>query len=94
MSEDQGPMADDPLSPDDRPVAAIFRSPVFNASEAFVQAQAAGLARYQPLIVGLEDKGHVAPALARPRPAAARPVGAPCLPAGPRRGRWRSASAP
>lgn len=49
--------------PDDRPVAAIFRSPLFNASEGFIQTQAAALTRYQPLIVGLEDKGHVIPAL-------------------------------
>ena len=43
---------------------AVFRSPVFNASETFVRAQAAGLERYQPLVVGLEDKGHVPDALA------------------------------
>lgn len=53
------PFADDP-----RPVAAVFRSPVFNASETFVRAQAARLERYQPLVVGLEDKGHVPDALA------------------------------
>ncbi len=54
-----------PASPplDDRPVAAIFRSPVFNASERFIQTQAAALTRYRPLIVGLEDKGNVVPAL-------------------------------
>jgi glycosyltransferase involved in cell wall biosynthesis len=45
------------------PVAAIFRSPLFNASEGFVQAQAAGLTRYRPLIVGLENKGNALPAL-------------------------------
>lgn len=49
---------------DDRPIVAIFRSPLFNASENFVQAQAIGLARYQPLIVGLEYKGNVDPELA------------------------------
>lgn len=43
---------------------AVFRSPVFNASETFVRAQAAGLTRYQPLVIGLEDKGHVPDALA------------------------------
>lgn len=48
---------------DDRPVAAIFRSPLFNASEGFVQTQAAALSRYQPLIAGLEHKGHVIPDL-------------------------------
>lgn len=53
------PFADDP-----RPVAAVFRSPVFNASETFVAAQAARLERYRPLVVGLEDKGHVPEALA------------------------------
>ncbi|HST35746.1 MAG TPA: glycosyltransferase [Allosphingosinicella sp.] len=43
---------------------AVVRAPVFNASETFVRAQAAGMARYQPLVVGLEDKGHVPDALA------------------------------
>ena len=42
----------------------MFRSPVFNASETFVRAQATGLVRYQPLVVGLEPKGHVPAALA------------------------------
>jgi colanic acid/amylovoran biosynthesis glycosyltransferase len=51
-------IADDP-----RPVAAVFRSPVFNASETFVAAQAAELVRYQPLVIGLVAKGHVPPAL-------------------------------
>lgn len=41
---------------DTRPVAAIYRSPLFNDSETFVQAHAAGLTRYQPLLVGLEDR--------------------------------------
>jgi len=49
---------------DDRPVALIFRSPLFNPSETFVQAQAAGLSRYQPLVVGLVDKGGAIPELA------------------------------
>jgi colanic acid/amylovoran biosynthesis glycosyltransferase len=48
---------------DGRPLVAFFRSPIFNASETFVRAQAAGLERYQPLVVGLEDKGHVPEAL-------------------------------
>jgi len=48
---------------DDRPVAAIFRSPLFNASETFVQTHAASLARYRPLVVGLEEKGGVRPEL-------------------------------
>lgn len=49
---------------DGRPVAAVFRAPIFNASETFVRAQAAGLQRYRPLVVGLEDKGNVPEALA------------------------------
>lgn len=53
----------EPLHGDKRPLAAIFRSPVFNASETFVRAQAAALTRYQPLVVGLEDKGHIPDAL-------------------------------
>jgi glycosyltransferase involved in cell wall biosynthesis len=64
-----------PFDLDQRPLVAVFRSPVFNASETFVRAQAAGLVRYQPLVVGFEDKGHVPPALAGRvllRPSAAR----------------------
>lgn len=49
--------------PDLRPNVAIFRAPIFNASETFIQAQAASMTRYRPLIVGLEDKGPVRPAL-------------------------------
>src|SRR6478752_815578 len=52
-----------PLHSNEKPVAVIFRSPVFNASETFVRMQAMQLAAYQPVIVGLEDKGHVPPAL-------------------------------
>jgi glycosyltransferase involved in cell wall biosynthesis len=40
-------------------VAAVFRSPVFNASETFVAAQAAGLDRYQALVAGLYGIGNV-----------------------------------
>lgn len=54
----------EPYLSDPRPVALIFRAPLFNASETFVRAHAMGLARYQPLIVGREDKGHVPPELA------------------------------
>lgn len=50
-------------TPDPRPVAAIFRSPLFNASETFVQTHALSLRCYRPLVVGLERKGHVLPAL-------------------------------
>jgi glycosyltransferase involved in cell wall biosynthesis len=48
---------------DSRPVAAIFRSPLFNASETFVQTHAASLRRYRPVMVGLEAKGGVWPEL-------------------------------
>jgi glycosyltransferase involved in cell wall biosynthesis len=51
------------MHPDSRPVAAIFRSPNFNASETFVQAHALALRRFQPLIVGLERTGPADPAL-------------------------------
>jgi glycosyltransferase involved in cell wall biosynthesis len=53
-----------PFDLDQRPVVAVFRSPVFNASETFVRAQAMGMVRYQPLVVGRDDKGNVPPALA------------------------------
>lgn len=53
-----------PFDADPRPLVAMVRGPVFNASETFVRAQAAGLERYRALIVGLEDKGHVPDALA------------------------------
>lgn len=52
-----------PFAHDARPVAAHFRSGVFNRSETFVAAQASGLVRYQPLVIGLEDKGNIPPAL-------------------------------
>lgn len=61
------PMPDAPPEPflsDPRPVALVYRAPVFNASETFVRAQAMGLVRYQPLVVGREPKGHVPPELA------------------------------
>ncbi|HEV2816413.1 MAG TPA: glycosyltransferase [Allosphingosinicella sp.] len=38
-------------------MAAIFRTPVFNPTERFIQDQAAALTRWRPLIVGLERKG-------------------------------------
>ena len=41
----------------------IYRSPLFNPTETFVQAHAAGLTRYQPLLAGLEDKGNAWPNL-------------------------------
>jgi glycosyltransferase involved in cell wall biosynthesis len=47
-----------------RPVVAIYRSPLFNPSETFVQAQAASLTRFQPIILGREAKGAVRPELA------------------------------
>jgi glycosyltransferase involved in cell wall biosynthesis len=51
------------LPTDDRPVAAIFRAPLFNASETFVQTHAAGLRRYRPVVAGVEDKGNARPEL-------------------------------
>jgi len=48
---------------DERPIALIYRSPLFNPSETFVQAHAAGLKRYQPLLAGLEDKNNAWPEL-------------------------------
>jgi glycosyltransferase involved in cell wall biosynthesis len=46
---------------DGLPVVGIFRSPLFNFSETFIQAQGASLGRYQPVFIGLEDKGNVQP---------------------------------
>jgi len=46
-----------------RPVVAIFRSAVFNASEGFIQDQAAALTRWRPQVVGLERKGEMLPRL-------------------------------
>lgn len=46
-----------PSPPDARPVVAVFRSPLFNASETFVRAHLAALRRYRPLAVGLVAKG-------------------------------------
>ena len=54
--------ADQPR-PDERPVVLVYRSPLFNPSETFVQAHAAGLIRYRPLLIGLEDKGNAWPNL-------------------------------
>lgn len=45
------------------PIAIIFRSAVFNASERFIQEQAAALTRWRPLVVGLERKGEIVPRL-------------------------------
>jgi len=53
-----------PFDRDDRPVVAVYRAPLFNMSETFVRAQATGLTRYQPLVIGREDKGNIPPALA------------------------------
>lgn len=54
--------AADPKS-DDRPVVAVFRGPLFNPSERFIQMQAAALKRFQPVIVGLERLGNILPPL-------------------------------
>jgi len=53
-----------PFDLDQRPVVAVYRAPLFNPSETFVRAYATGLARYQPLVIGREDKGNIPPALA------------------------------
>jgi colanic acid/amylovoran biosynthesis glycosyltransferase len=53
-------------APDDRdprPVAAIFRTALFNPTERFIQDQAAALERWRPLLVGLERKGELLPKL-------------------------------
>jgi colanic acid/amylovoran biosynthesis glycosyltransferase len=47
----------------ERPVAAIFRTALFNPTEHFIQEQAAALTRWQPLLVGLERKGEILPEL-------------------------------
>ena len=52
-----------PADRDPRPVAALFRTPVFNPTERFIQDQAAALTRWRPLVVGLERKGEVLPGL-------------------------------
>ncbi len=46
-----------------KPVVAVFRSAVFNASERFIQDQAAALTRWRPLVVGCERKGEMLPRL-------------------------------
>jgi glycosyltransferase involved in cell wall biosynthesis len=51
-------MADDP-----RPVAVIFRSAAFSRSEQFIQAQAAALKRYRPLVLAFKRTGDLAPEL-------------------------------
>ena len=52
-----------PADRDPRPVAALFRTALFNPTERFIQDQAAALTRWRPLVVGLERKGEVLPAL-------------------------------
>jgi colanic acid/amylovoran biosynthesis glycosyltransferase len=44
-------------TPEARPAVAVFRAPLFNASETFVRAHLASLTRYRPLAVGLVAKG-------------------------------------
>ena len=46
-----------------RPVVAVFRTALFNPTERFIQDQAAALTRWRPLLVGLERKGEILPAL-------------------------------
>jgi glycosyltransferase involved in cell wall biosynthesis len=47
------------------PVIVTWRAPVFNRSEGFIQAQATGLTRYQPLVCGRNFVGNLAPQLER-----------------------------
>ncbi|MEJ6009739.1 glycosyltransferase [Novosphingobium aquae] len=49
----------EPFQSDQRPLVIIYRGPVFNRSETFVRAQAEGLQRYQPLIVGRKLIGNI-----------------------------------
>lgn len=42
----------------------IYRAPLFNTAETFVQAHVLSLDRYRPLLAGLEDKGNIPPSLA------------------------------
>ena len=46
-----------------RPIVAVFRTPLFNPTERFIQDQAAALTRWQPLLVGLERKDEILPEL-------------------------------
>jgi glycosyltransferase involved in cell wall biosynthesis len=46
-----------PPAPDARPAVAVFRAPLFNASETFVRSHLAALRRYRPVAVGLVAKG-------------------------------------
>lgn len=57
------PAPDAPPGADRRPAIAIYRAPLFNPSETFVRAHAEALARYRPLLAGIEDKGNVPPKL-------------------------------
>jgi len=52
-----------PQADGEQPVAAIFRTALFNATERFIQEQASALTRWRPLLVGLERKGEIFPAL-------------------------------
>ncbi len=47
----------------ERPVVAVFRTALFNSTERFIQEQAEALTRWRPLLVGLERKGEILPAL-------------------------------
>jgi glycosyltransferase involved in cell wall biosynthesis len=47
----------------ERPIVAVFRTALFNPTERFIQEQAAALIRWRPILVGLERKGEILPAL-------------------------------
>ncbi len=51
-------------SDESKPAVAIYRAPLFNASETFVREHARALTRYRPLLAGRQDKGNIQPSLA------------------------------
>jgi colanic acid/amylovoran biosynthesis glycosyltransferase len=59
---DQAAMSAPPESVEP-PIAAIYRTTLFNPTERFLQDQVTALGRWRPLLVGLERKGELPPAL-------------------------------
>lgn len=47
----------------ERPVAAVFRTTLFNPTERFIQDQAAALTRWRPLLFGLDRNDQIMPEL-------------------------------
>src|ERR1051325_4612599 len=52
-----------PKHDEQKPVVAVFRSALFNATVRFIQDQAAALTRWRPIVIGLERKGELVPQL-------------------------------